>query len=343
MLIIPSASGCAWGGFIQDSKAYFESATAEDVVGCISAGASPLEPDYWGFTPLHWAAGFSRDLATLPVLIDAGANPNAGNRANVTPLHFAAQHNWNPKFIEALIEAGADVNSRSASDHTPLHLASRHNPNASVLRVLLDAGADPMVRDLPFGSTPLHSAAAFSESTSVISLLLRAGADPNAQDGFRQASPVHWAARRNSNPSMLKALLDGGADPDIEDSSGMSPLNWAVCHNENPEIAISLLEASDQLSTRSRPDVNWIVVTILEAEQFHCDPNPQVVMFDTHLCANTTKEMTVEYRIEGRLVEVTLHGQGTAASRRDRSMLMQHAETVLESFAAAGFSPVDTN
>ena len=100
------------------------------------------------------------------------------------------------------------------------------------------------------------------------------------------------------------------------------------------------LQASDAIAATD--DVNWIVVTILEAEQFHCDPNPQVVMFDTHLCANTIKEMTVEYRIEGRLVEVTLHGQGTAASRRDRSILMQHAETVLESFAAAGFRLVDT-
>ena len=251
MLLAPSASGCVWNGFIQDSKAYSESAMAEDVRDCIAAGASPLERDYWGFTPLHWAAGFSRDLATMAVLIGVGANPNLGNRANATPLHFAAKHNKNPKFIEMLIEAGADVNARSTSDRTPLHLASRHNSNASILRILLNAGAGPMVRDLPYDSTPLHLAAAFSENTSVIRLLLPAGADPNAQDGFREASPVHWAARRNSNPSMLEALLDGGADPIVEDSSGESPLNWTLFDNDNPKLAISLIEAGAHISTLS--------------------------------------------------------------------------------------------
>ena len=99
-------------------------------------------------------------------------------------------------------------------------------------------------------------------------------------------------------------------------------------------------QANDIIGTTN--DVSWIVATILEAEQFHCDPALQDVMFDSILCANAVKELAVEYRIQGLLVEVTVHGPGTAASRRNRSMLMQRAETVLDSFVTAGFRLIDT-
>lgn len=100
------------------------------------------------------------------------------------------------------------------------------------------------------------------------------------------------------------------------------------------------VQASDDLA--GTDDTDWIVRTILEAEQFHCDPNPQVVMFGSHLCTNMTTGMTLEYRIEDQLVQATLHGPGTAASRRDRSILMRHVATILGSFSAAGFRPVDS-
>jgi ankyrin repeat protein len=47
--------------------------------------------DYWGATPLHWAAKFGyRDVVAL--LLANGTDVNAKSIAGVTPLHEASQY-----------------------------------------------------------------------------------------------------------------------------------------------------------------------------------------------------------------------------------------------------------
>ena len=103
-LLAPVAACCEWDGPLQTSKAYFEAATANDVRICIGAGTDVNVRDYWGFTPLHWAARYSSSMAVINALLDAGADQNATNYADATPLHEAARNNGNATFVEALLQ-----------------------------------------------------------------------------------------------------------------------------------------------------------------------------------------------------------------------------------------------
>ena len=88
-----SAFGLDCAGW--NTKQFFSEATAEDVAACLNAGTSPSarmksgKPRlYYGFTPLHWAAGWTMDLDVVFTLLGAGADPNARSRSGDHPLHL---------------------------------------------------------------------------------------------------------------------------------------------------------------------------------------------------------------------------------------------------------------
>jgi len=220
---------------------FFHHATAAVVAGCIESGAElgaeahygevrnpsgRLESYGGGSTPLHAAAGWTRDPAVIALLVDAGMDVNAPNRHRYTPLHYAARDNGEPAVIAALVEAGAEVNRWATGsrreylhtkwDVTPLHEAAR-NENAAVATALLDAGAD-VHAVAAGGRTPLHTAAAENANPAVIAELVSRGADVNAKlPGGR--TPLHEAAAGNRNPEILTALLDAGAEVNARGAS----------------------------------------------------------------------------------------------------------------------------
>ena len=164
-----------------NTKAFFETATLEDVQTCLAGGADigARESEY-GATPLHGAAVANENPAVINALIDAGARVKARDEVGRTPLHYATEFNENPAVINALIDAGADVKARAENRGTPLHSAAWRNENPDVINALIDAGADVNARD-KYGDTPLH-----------------------------------WAARNNKNPAVISALLDHGADAKVK-------------------------------------------------------------------------------------------------------------------------------
>lgn len=219
---------------------FFQHATADVVARCIEAGAAidaevqydqvrnpsgRLESYGGGSTPLHVAAGWTRDPAVIALLVGAGANVNARNRRHYTPLHYGARDSREPVVIDALVAAGAEVNAWATSlphdpnngwDVTPLHEAAR-NETVAVAAALLDAGADAKAVAAG-GRTPLHRAAAENANPAVVTLLLSQGADVNARlPGGR--TPLHEAAAGNRNPGILTALLDAGADVNARGAS----------------------------------------------------------------------------------------------------------------------------
>ena len=90
------------------TRAFFWSATAETVMGCLQAGldvdarstSSRLDDDS---TPLHAAAAWTREPAVISLLAEAGAEVNARNDGGYTPLHGAADSST-PEVVTALLE-----------------------------------------------------------------------------------------------------------------------------------------------------------------------------------------------------------------------------------------------
>ena len=73
-----------------NTQEFFEMATAEDVTGCLEAGADVAARDEDEITPLHWATYTSYDPAVVDALLAAGADLEARNGNGSTPLHNAA-------------------------------------------------------------------------------------------------------------------------------------------------------------------------------------------------------------------------------------------------------------
>ena len=223
------------------SPVFFHHASAATVARCIESGAEvnakarydrmrnssgQLESYGGGSTPLHVAAGWTRDPAVITLLVGAGADVNTRNRHDYSPLHYAARDNTDPAVIAALVAAGAEVNAWASGslpgypytrwDATPLHEAARnHSPAIAV--ALLDAGAD-VNAVAAGGRMPLHRAAAENVNPAVIAELLSRGAKVNAKlPGGR--TPLHEAAAKNRNPAILVMLAEAGAEVNAQGAS----------------------------------------------------------------------------------------------------------------------------
>ncbi len=87
-LPIAAAQSCqGW-----NTAKFFESATVDEVRGCLSAGEDPNKPDTQGLTALHRAARDTSQPAVIEALLDAGANPRVYSIAGRLPLDFARKN-----------------------------------------------------------------------------------------------------------------------------------------------------------------------------------------------------------------------------------------------------------
>ena len=245
---------------------FFKDADVATVSRCLKTKNTNTR-DESGRTPLHLAAGKSKNPAVITALLKAGADTKVrtfkdeygGGR---TPLHDAASWNENPAVITALLKAGADIKVRTfRSDYgggeTPLHFAAQWNENPAVVTALIKAGADPNARDHE-GETPLHDAAWRNNNPAVVTALIKAGADPNARD-HEGETPLHGAARRNNNPAVVTALIKAGADPNARDHEGETPLHHAAWRfapleggpDRSPQVVVALVKGGADPNART--------------------------------------------------------------------------------------------
>ncbi len=209
----------------------FRTATADVVLRCIEGGvdvmsALPHDPVSWRPEPTR--------------LYSRGA----------TPLHVAAGWTRDPEVITLLVDAGGDVNARDPRGYTPLHRAARDNASPAVIGALVEAGADPMAwtagaqnEYLARGVTPLHEAAA-NENPAIAARLLEAGANVNAS-GAGGRTPLHVAAAENANPAVATVLLAAGADVHARRAGGRTPLHEAAAHGTAAVVAVLLAAGAD--------------------------------------------------------------------------------------------------
>lgn len=281
------------------TRVFFTYASAEKVSGCLQAGldvnarsrhwdrgsptGSQLDDDS---TPLHAAAGWSRDPAVISLLVEAGADVTARNDRGYAPLHGAASSNT-PAVVAALLAAGADANGWATGysvdygwAHTPLHLASG-NEDPDVAAVLLTAGANVDARG-EHGDTPLHMAASRNDNAEVITTLLEGGADVNARrHGGR--TPLHEAAQRNGNPAVLATLLEAGAEVDpwgvdwstnggfAVESERRTPLHSAAQWNADPRFVELLVQGGADIHARTESGHSPLDMAVLH------NGNPAVI------------------------------------------------------------------
>ncbi|XP_078041945.1 transient receptor potential channel pyrexia-like [Augochlora pura] len=108
----------------------------------LDRGASVVEKNHMGETPLHVAC-FVQSIECVELLLDSpGTNINAVDRAHRTPLHFAVMTTHSSaKLVDVLLKHGALVNAADRTGFTPLHVAAL-NEQSHCVDVLIWAGAD---------------------------------------------------------------------------------------------------------------------------------------------------------------------------------------------------------
>ncbi|XP_051881527.1 ankyrin repeat domain-containing protein 10a isoform X2 [Pristis pectinata] len=104
-----------------------------------------LEDNFYGWTPLHWAAHFGK-LECVMQLVQAGVGVNiTTTRFAQTPAHIAA-FGGHPQGLLWLIQAGADYNMQDVVGETPVHKAARSG-SLDCLNVLVSHGAKTDLRN----------------------------------------------------------------------------------------------------------------------------------------------------------------------------------------------------
>ena len=165
--------------------------------------------DYYGRTPLSWAAENGYQAVVKPLLEEGADLESRDNTYGRTPLSRAAE-NGHEAVIKLLLEEGADSESRdNMYGKTPLSWAV-YNGHEAVAKLLLEEGADLESRDTMYGQISL-SRAAGNGNEALIKLLLKEGADLESRDTMFGRTPLLWAAE-NGHESVIKLLLEEGTD-----------------------------------------------------------------------------------------------------------------------------------
>ncbi len=252
-----------------DTPGFFKNADADTVARCVQSGVDLEMRLAAGWTPLHFAAAFTRHPETIATLLEAGADKGARADSGALPLQLGERNraiegsevlnrlrpadcaNWlslryfasaSAREVKACLETGADVNARSRNGWTPFHLAAGFSSDPGVLTTLAEAGADMRSR-AEEEMLPIHTAARHNRNPAVIETILDLGADLNALSEDDR-TPLHVAAERSKSPESVRILIDRNADIRAQTTAGKSPLELA---RENTALADS------DLMNRLRP------------------------------------------------------------------------------------------
>lgn len=256
--------------------------------------------DYYGSTPLHYAAMRGNVEAAQQLLTQKNINIELRDKTLMTALHSAAS-SGSYEVCKLLLEHGSDVRCSDEEDMRPLHFAAMEGHFAVVqllfehgetkggytllakmimdqdrdeqtaLHLAVENGHKDIVRlciekgaNVNFVKanliTPLHLACT-SGQIEIVKMLVKSEADVEAKNVL-QETPLHRAALFN-RVHILEFLLDQGAEIDCRDKDKETPLMMAVRKN-NVETVKLLMSRSADITVKDSTDKTCLYVAAEE-------------------------------------------------------------------------------
>ncbi|KAI5850551.1 kinase-like domain-containing protein [Morchella snyderi] len=227
----------------------------EAISALLSRGASPIEEDTSGRTPIY-AAAKNGHLSAVGLLLEHGAPLGISGSRQDSALHGAAEGGYH-LLVEFLLDRGADLAERSHRGDYALHLSAQLG-YSRVVNLLLDRGADISARGSD-GWTALHCAA-LNVDTDLVRLLLDRGADIAAEtlkftrrgrlEEFEPGSTALHVAVCEGHLDVTRLLLDKGADLAAKTSvHGEDPLMTAAGMGHVEVLSLLLERGADLTET----------------------------------------------------------------------------------------------
>jgi len=198
----------------------------EVVAGLIEMGYDINEGDFFGRTPLAWAAHNGHEEVVKLLLGREEVDPDKLDLDGHTPLSLAAWGGY--EGVVKLFLGREEVNPDKPNNYgqTPLSLAA-WDGHEGVVRILLER--EEVNPDKPGndGRAPLSYAAYYGHEGVVKILLEREEVNPDRLDTYNQ-TPLSDAAR-GGHEGVVKMLLgQEEVNPDRSDNSGRTPLSFAA-------------------------------------------------------------------------------------------------------------------
>ncbi|XP_013386790.1 transient receptor potential cation channel subfamily A member 1 homolog, partial [Lingula anatina] len=239
----------------------------------IERGANVNAQDYYGLTPLHFAAMRGNDRVCRELLSVPDIYIEAADKQQMTALHLAAAHSC-VEVAQILIEAGANLRCIDHESCTPLHLAAEKG-NIEIVGMLFDAGQkkdgwvtlSQMVTDQNVEqNTALHLAVNNSHY-EVAKLIIEKGGLDNETSKYL-STPLHLASV-GGDVRVVQLLLDSNARVDALNHNQETPLHKAA-ENDHPEVVELLLKSNADIEKRNEDNCTALLLAA-------CWGNPEVI------------------------------------------------------------------
>ncbi len=210
------------------------------VQSLLQMGISMSFHDYYGYSPIHYAAGGGHE-DILRLFAESGANLDQSSVSGLTALHIVAGRGQldvasvlvgrsatpmgSARIIRTLIELGADPNVTDFNDQTPLHIAVTQQWSSDAVRALLEGGANPKARTWQ-GDDVLHTALLSLAPQVFLDDQLDLDIDDIASSTLNDAADD--AEIQSDKYAVVDMLIDAGADVTSTNATHNTPLELAI-------------------------------------------------------------------------------------------------------------------
>ena len=212
---------------------------AERVIALIGVEGSDINKgDFWGHTPLVWAAGRGHEGVVKILLSQAEVNPDKADNYGITPLMHAAWGGYEG-VVKVLLER-SDVNPEKPGGEgkTPLQIAAQRG-HEGVVKVLLERGEMNPDKQDDCGDTALLEATRHGHEKVVKILLAQAAVSPD-KPSHHGSTPLLLAAQYGYENIVEMLLGREEVNHEKRDSDGDTPLSCAAGYGHEGVIKMLL-------------------------------------------------------------------------------------------------------
>jgi len=216
---------------------------------------NPDKPDYSHQTPLSLAARNGHEGVVKILLGQGEVNPNMPDNCGITPLVYAASRGYEGVVKILLGRKAVNPDKPDDDGRTPLLFAA-WNGHEGVVKILLERGEVNPDKPTSWGQTPLSYAAEYGHEGVVKILLERQEVNPDQPTSFGR-TPI-WYAAENGHEGVVKMLLvREEVNPNRPDNEGITPLMHAArCGHKR---GIELLKPHQAVTPRATPGLGHTI------------------------------------------------------------------------------------